>query len=421
MPILTRVTLSALAYQLPDPCTVLHRPSEGAVPYQFLLNDDVLGEILHRLDIIALSRYGIFVQASWTAFFIRLKAFESWINGSVPLAAMSLQSRADVPDNLNVLIFHTHKKIWAKTMIELLGFRLSASGRNSDRWDIVGQWYMTFTHESVPGEKITFTTSRQSEITGQLNAITCQYPGMFQCSSYCRSDCRERLGSLRGCRGHQPLGGRALSVSYPARRFTEDENRPPARPKQCTPTAPQCRGAYIAPRCTSAPRLSTGTKPQRTQDHENTTPASSPADVSASRIHAALYGLSRQTTNDRMGRARPIPTYGEARAESSGRKCEPYARMRSSRIRSAPLLNSHAGEGARVVSHARTTQYCATQTTDDPGGRAHPYAESCTKSGARGCALETRRKEVHVAASLRRILNQRAAHATTHRRAGWGE
>jgi hypothetical protein len=175
MPILTRVTRSALAYQLPDPCTIVHRPSEGAAPYQFLLNDDVLGEILHRLDIIALSRYGLLskaqaatalqllkervkhctlpsfaTEASWTAFFIRLKAFESWINGSVPLAALSLQSRADVPDNLNVLIFHTHEKIWAKTMIELLGFRLSASGRNSDRLDIVGQWYMTFTHGSVP-------------------------------------------------------------------------------------------------------------------------------------------------------------------------------------------------------------------------------------------------------------------------------
>jgi hypothetical protein len=99
MPILIQVKQSTLARQPPDPFAVVHDPSDA--PYQFLL-DDILGEILHRLDIIVLSLYGrlskghaatallllkervkhytlpfFATEASWIAFFVHLKAFES--------------------------------------------------------------------------------------------------------------------------------------------------------------------------------------------------------------------------------------------------------------------------------------------------------------------------------------------------------
>ncbi|KAJ7201204.1 hypothetical protein C8J57DRAFT_1538166 [Mycena rebaudengoi] len=124
------------------PYGVVHVPTANDVHSPVPLNDDVVREILHRLDIVALSHYGLFSKAhaatalgllkervkcytlpfcpderAWTTFFEPLEEFESWINGSVPLdsplEALSLQIRPEVPTNLNVLLSHVHELNWA--------------------------------------------------------------------------------------------------------------------------------------------------------------------------------------------------------------------------------------------------------------------------------------------------------------------
>ncbi|KAJ7218328.1 hypothetical protein C8J57DRAFT_1254817 [Mycena rebaudengoi] len=163
-----------MAHQSRRPMGVVHVPTANDVHSPVPLNDDVVREILHRLDIIALSHYGLFSKAhaatalgllkervkcytlpffpnerAWTTFFEALEEFESWINGSVPLEALSLQSRPEVPTNLNVLLSHVHELNWANSD-DVLGFRLDSSVTSSGRWDIVGKRYTSFTHQHVP-------------------------------------------------------------------------------------------------------------------------------------------------------------------------------------------------------------------------------------------------------------------------------
>ncbi|KAJ7209336.1 hypothetical protein C8J57DRAFT_1540443 [Mycena rebaudengoi] len=178
-----------MAHQSRRPMGVVHVPTANDVHSPVPLNDNVVREILHRLDIVALSHYGLFSKApaatalrllkervkcytlpffpdgrAWTTFFEALEEFESWINGSVPLEALSLQSRPEVPTNLNVLLSHVHELNWARTMIDVLGFHLDSLVASSGRWYIVGKRYTSFTHQHVPGKTITFTSSSNTEI-----------------------------------------------------------------------------------------------------------------------------------------------------------------------------------------------------------------------------------------------------------------
>jgi hypothetical protein len=164
-----------MAHQSRRPMGVVHVPTANDVHSPVPLNDNVVREILHRLDIVALSHYGLFWKApaatalrllkervkcytlpffpdgrAWTTFFEALEEFESWINGSVPLEALSLQSRPEVPTNLNVLLSHVHELNWARTMIDVLGFHLDSLVASSGRWYIVGKRYTSFTHQHVP-------------------------------------------------------------------------------------------------------------------------------------------------------------------------------------------------------------------------------------------------------------------------------
>ncbi|KAJ7262838.1 hypothetical protein C8J57DRAFT_1231451 [Mycena rebaudengoi] len=110
---------------------------------------------------------------AWTTFFEALEEFESWINGSVPLEALSLQSRPEVPTNLNVLLSHVHELNWARTMIDVLGFHLDSSVASSGRWYIVGKRYTSFTHQHVPLQQHrNIRVVLAGTHTGQLNTIS---------------------------------------------------------------------------------------------------------------------------------------------------------------------------------------------------------------------------------------------------------
>ncbi|KAJ7276038.1 hypothetical protein C8J57DRAFT_1505341 [Mycena rebaudengoi] len=120
-------------------------------------------------------------ELSWMRFFHTLESTLSWIDGSVPTAALSLACNPDVPDNMNVLTTSKMEEIWGRLMLLGLGFQLEFSVRVSSLWELVGERYMSFTHPAIPNKSITFTTSSGPDIcllflagrhTAQLNAIT---------------------------------------------------------------------------------------------------------------------------------------------------------------------------------------------------------------------------------------------------------
>ncbi|KAJ7494789.1 hypothetical protein B0H11DRAFT_1910734 [Mycena galericulata] len=93
-------------------------------------------------------------------FFQTLETTNSWIVGSVPLAAACLLSDVGPPNNLNVITKSTRLSAWFTFLVHETGFRVISHGPASGAYQRAGHIFVRFVHDNIPGMSVSVTTTR---------------------------------------------------------------------------------------------------------------------------------------------------------------------------------------------------------------------------------------------------------------------
>ncbi|KAJ7130149.1 hypothetical protein C8R44DRAFT_871986 [Mycena epipterygia] len=164
-------------------------PYLSAVPWSsFRSNYDVLERMIPFLPLLSLIAFGqvdrlshdivklrlssrsrhytrpFFVSPEDHAtFFETLDRLQSWVVGSVPLAALSVLSDPAVPNNLNVITSGRALRIWIDIMREM-EFDVQSIAPCTGIYGSVGHSFVSLSHPALPGRRITLTSSRSTSI-----------------------------------------------------------------------------------------------------------------------------------------------------------------------------------------------------------------------------------------------------------------
>ncbi|KAJ7623950.1 hypothetical protein DFH06DRAFT_1340274 [Mycena polygramma] len=97
-------------------------------------------------------------------FFLTLLVTKSWIVGSVALAAASTLSDPPLPNELNIITWRRHVRIWMDFLLREAEFEIFSVRWSSGPYAPAGRLVFGFRHSQIPGYCITITASADEDL-----------------------------------------------------------------------------------------------------------------------------------------------------------------------------------------------------------------------------------------------------------------